>query len=99
MSTDPPTPSAAPKNSTTGTDKGIKVGPKVGGAVALASGNGDGDRLQRHLFESQLESSVDGILAVGTQGEVLWNNGRFVEIWGLPPGVIDARSDEELVRA
>jgi PAS domain S-box-containing protein len=38
---------------------------------------------QKTLLESQIEASLDGILAASAAGEVLFANRRFREVWGL----------------
>src|SRR5690606_29920845 len=51
-------------------------------------------RFQKALLEAQGEASIDGILMVSPSGEILSCNRRFAEIWGIPPEVLDDRSDE-----
>ena len=50
-------------------------------------------RYQKALLEAQGEASVDGILVVSPDGEVLSYNGRFVEMWAVPPAVVEGGSD------
>jgi len=45
------------------------------------------------LLEAQLESSIDGILVVGNQGELILQNRRLAELWKIPP-LITAAKDE-----
>ena len=40
-----------------------------------------------------LDSTADGILVVDTAGKITDFNGRFAEIWGLPPDAV-ARQDD-----
>jgi signal transduction histidine kinase/CheY-like chemotaxis protein len=46
------------------------------------------------LLESQSEASVDGILNVDNDRRLVWNNRRFVELWGVSPEVLRTGSDE-----
>jgi PAS domain S-box-containing protein len=41
--------------------------------------------VQKTLLESQIEASRDGILAVSGDGQVIFANRRFREVWGLAP--------------
>lgn len=54
-------------------------------------------RFQKSLLEAQGEASIEGILVVGDEGRVLSYNTRFLEIWRVPQGVIESRSDERLL--
>jgi PAS domain S-box-containing protein len=51
---------------------------------------------QKSLLESQTEASIDGILTVSTEGEILSFNQRFVELWGVAKEILDSRSDRAL---
>jgi signal transduction histidine kinase len=46
------------------------------------------------ILSSQAESTIDGILVVDDSGKIISYNKRFVGLWGIPPDVIAARSDE-----
>jgi PAS domain S-box-containing protein len=46
------------------------------------------------LLERQNEASPDGIVVVSPERRWLWFNRRFVELWGFPEEVVDARSTE-----
>ena len=59
----------------------------------------EGLRFQRALLEAQTEASIDGILVVSTEGEMLSFNQRFVEMWDIPKKVIQARSDDAALRS
>lgn len=53
-------------------------------------------RYKKALLESQNEASVDGILIVDSQSRVVSVNRRFLEMWGLPEGLLRVGgSDEE----
>ena len=55
--------------------------------------------LQRshRLLSATLESTVDGILGVDRDGNVLVYNNRFVEIWGIPEHVIKSRHWDQMM--
>ena len=40
---------------------------------------------QKSLLESQVQASKDGMLALSDDGEVIFSNSRFREVWGLTP--------------
>ncbi len=46
------------------------------------------------LLSTQQEASIDGILVVDGTGRILSYNGQFVKMWGIPPDVMETRSDE-----
>jgi diguanylate cyclase (GGDEF)-like protein/PAS domain S-box-containing protein len=50
--------------------------------------------LRNILFSTQQEASIDGILVVDETGRILSFNRQFVSMWGIPPEVIETRSDE-----
>jgi serine phosphatase RsbU (regulator of sigma subunit)/PAS domain-containing protein len=54
-------------------------------------------RFQGALLESQSEATIDGILVVAPDGTMLWSNGRFAEMWGIPDDVIATRSDDAAI--
>ena len=56
-------------------------------------------RYQKALLEAQGEASVDGILVVSPDGDVLSTNGRFLEMWGISAEVADTGSDDALLAA
>ncbi|MCB0166927.1 MAG: PAS domain S-box protein [Anaerolineae bacterium] len=47
---------------------------------------------QKTLLECELEASPDGILIVSGEREWLYANQRFVDMWGLLPEIVAARS-------
>jgi PAS domain S-box-containing protein len=47
-------------------------------------------RYQAALLEAIHDSSIDGVIAVGPDGEVLSYNRRFLEIWGFDVAAIEA---------
>jgi len=50
-----------------------------------------------HRLTATLESTKDGILAVGAQGEVLFMNQQFRQMWNMPESVADSANDEPLL--
>ena len=40
-----------------------------------------------HLLSAQAEASIDGILIVDGQGEIVYANRRFAEVWAFPEGI------------
>jgi PAS domain S-box-containing protein len=51
-------------------------------------------RFRKALLEAQTETSIDGILVVSPDGEMISYNQRFVEMWNMPEEVLTSRSDE-----
>jgi PAS domain S-box-containing protein len=46
------------------------------------------------LLTTQQEVSIDGILIVDSEGRIISFNKRFVDMWGIPPEVVESRSDD-----
>ncbi len=55
--------------------------------------------LKNALLSAQQEVSIDGILAVDSDGKVLLFNRRFAEIWKIPPALMASKSDEVLLQS
>ncbi|MER3423198.1 MAG: hypothetical protein C4293_08180 [Nitrospiraceae bacterium] len=52
-------------------------------------------RLQKAVLEAQREASLDGILIVPPEGNMISFNRRFIEMWGIPlEEVLAAGTDE-----
>ncbi len=51
------------------------------------------------LLRSVLDSTTDGILVIGENGQVLLHNHRFQEIWKLADDVLAPGEDERLINA
>src|SRR5204862_7443303 len=49
------------------------------------------------LLESTLDSTADGILVIGDGGHVLTHNQRFVEMWRIPPELLESSDDRGLI--
>lgn len=50
------------------------------------------------ILKTTLESTADGILAVGKNGTISFYNKQFVEMWEVPQDILDSKNDNELVR-
>lgn len=61
--------------------------------------NASADSLQETIaiLRAQQESTLDGILVVGSDGRILSHNSRFREIWGIPADVAAKGRDEDLL--
>jgi len=46
------------------------------------------------LLSTQQETSLDGILVVGENQEMISFNSRFVEMWQIPDAILETRSDK-----
>ena len=46
------------------------------------------------VLAATLESTADGILVVDRAGRITSWNSRFVEMWRVPPGLLESRTDE-----
>ncbi|MGH9470286.1 MAG: response regulator [Terriglobia bacterium] len=53
---------------------------------------------QTEMIRTTLESTGDGILVVDAYGRVVAANRKFGEMWGIPPGVLATRNDDQLLR-
>ena len=52
-------------------------------------------RMALSLQAATLESPADGILVVTTDGLILNFNQRFIDMWGIPASIADARDNEQ----
>jgi diguanylate cyclase (GGDEF)-like protein/PAS domain S-box-containing protein len=50
------------------------------------------------LLTATLESTADGILVMGNDGRVAGFNEQFITMWGIPPELMEADSDEPAMR-
>ena len=55
--------------------------------------------LKNALLSAQQEVSIDGILAVDSEGKAILFNQRFIEIWKIPPEAMASKSDERLLQS
>ena len=51
------------------------------------------------ILSTQQEASLDGILVVDENGEIISFNRRFVEIWDVPSDIADSKSDEQILKS
>ena len=45
------------------------------------------------------ETAIDGILVVDDDGRIISFNRRFVEMWNIPPGAVESKSDERALQS
>ena len=75
------------------------------GAVIIGRDIRDRKRAEREvlqavtLLQSTLDSTADGILVIGSDGRVVSYNQRFVEMWHLPPRLMESSDDQRIMRA
>lgn len=50
------------------------------------------------LLETQMESSIDGILVVDDNAKVVMLNRRFCELWNIPNHIADSKDDREVFK-
>ncbi len=55
-------------------------------------------RYQAALLSSVLEASIDGVIAVGPDGEVLHHNRKFLQLWDFDEALVD-QGDDALLEA
>jgi PAS domain S-box-containing protein len=51
------------------------------------------------MLVTQQETSLDGILVVDENGEIISFNRRFVDIWGVPLDMAESKSDEQVLQS
>jgi signal transduction histidine kinase len=51
------------------------------------------------VLHTQQESTLDGILVADGKGRILSFNQHFVDMWGIPPDVIESKSEERALRS
>jgi len=52
---------------------------------------------RKALLQATIESTADGILAVDEKGHAIIANSRFVEMWRIPPDILETRDDNKLL--
>jgi diguanylate cyclase (GGDEF)-like protein/PAS domain S-box-containing protein len=57
----------------------------------------DGLREAVSLLSATLESTADGILVVGTDGQIAGVNEQFVSMWGIPRGLLTTHDDKSVI--
>ena len=56
------------------------------------------DVFDEKLFQATIESVKDGILVVDYNGQILYWNQQFVDMWEVPPEILTNRNDEGLLK-
>ena len=51
------------------------------------------------ILVTQQETSLDGILVVDENGEIISFNRRFIDLWGVPFDVAESKSDEQVLQS
>ena len=51
------------------------------------------------ILSTQQEASIDGILVVDENGEIISFNRRFVDIWDIPSDIAESKSDEQILQS
>ncbi len=51
------------------------------------------------ILTTQQEASIDGILVVDENGEIISFNRRFVDIWDIPTSIAESKSDEQVLQS
>ncbi len=51
------------------------------------------------ILKTQQETSLDGILVVGENGQIISCNQRFIDLWRLSPQVVSARLNAPMIQA
>ena len=51
------------------------------------------------ILSTQMETSIDGVLVVGGNAEILSYNQRFVDIWEIPAALVESGSDERVLES
>ena len=49
------------------------------------------------ILQTQQETSIDGILVVDAKGKIISYNNQFVEMWGVPKKLVEAKVDEPVL--
>jgi PAS domain-containing protein len=52
---------------------------------------------REEAIRAVLDSTADGILAVDENGQTIFANKRFARMWHIPPDLVEAGNDEELL--
>lgn len=56
-------------------------------------------KLKNTILKTQQETSLDAILVVGPNGEIISHNQRFINLWRLDPQLVNARVNAPVVNA
>ena len=56
-------------------------------------------QFQYAMLSTQQEASIDGILVVNEQGEMISYNQQFIRMWNIPDDIIESKSDERALQS
>ena len=62
-------------------------------AVDPVPGVGEDPAVERALLRAAVESGLDGLVVVSSEGRMLSMNSRFVRMWPIPPEAVDTGDD------
>ena len=51
------------------------------------------------ILSTQQEASIDGILVVDENGDIISFNRRFVDLWDIPSDIAESKSDEQILKS
>ncbi len=54
-------------------------------------------RQNEEIFRAAIESPINGILVIGSRGQVIHANSRFAELWRIPEELMETANDEKLL--
>ena len=77
----------------------VKSNGLLGTEVAERKRAEEETRFQKLLLEAQSEASIDGILTVDANANIISFNRRFLEMWGIPAELMAKRSDEPVLQS
>jgi PAS domain S-box-containing protein len=50
------------------------------------------------ILSTQQEAAIDGILVVNEEGGMISSNRRFFDMWGIPPDIVESKSDKHMMQ-
>jgi PAS domain S-box-containing protein len=83
---------------------GVRAYPSEQGLAVYFRDITDAKRIEQEIvfkntvLQTQQETSLDGILVVGEDGQIISFNQQFVELWRLSPQFVSARMDAPLLQ-
>lgn len=77
----------------------IVGGMEIGRDITENKKNVSRLKFRNILLKTQQETSIDGILVVDSAGMIISYNQRFVEMWDIPPDIIDTGSDDLAIQS
>jgi two-component system, sensor histidine kinase and response regulator len=58
---------------------------------------GEALRAKDELLQAVLDCTADGILVVDRNGRAIFTNKRYAQMWHIPPDLVEAGNDDELL--